>query len=426
MIKKKIVILGGGYGGIAAAKRLIKLIKPNEPIEIQLIEKNSHHTLMTQLHETACGRTRSHATQIPYSEIFKKVKHVKMHVSRDTIEQVDFSGKVLKSAKRAYSFDYLIVATGSRPEFFGVEGAEQCAFKLWSFKEAIVIREHIKDCFLLASKASAGEERRRLLTFAVAGGGFTGVEMAGELASFARKLCKQYDFSIQEVSLYLIEAAPTILNTLPEKNVKVATNYLEKLGVSILYNAGIRKVDFDQIYLNNGQQIPGSLIWSAGIKGNPCLLGSGASTDQRVRVETDAYLRSMNHDYVYCVGDAISLTYQDRRLPQIVENAMQSGETAAENIYAEIKGKEKKAYKPKFHGSMVSIGPFYGIARVGRFNLRWCFGTILKHLVNWHYHWLVGGLPLSGRYLKWQFIDKMEPALFSQEEGLAKQATQFF
>lgn len=426
MIKKKIVILGGGYGGIAAAKRLIRLIKPSDPLEIQIIERNSHHTLMTQLHETAGGRTSAQATRISYEEIFKKVKNTELTVIHDTIEKVDFQAKILKSENRTYSFDYLAVATGSRPEFFGVDGAEQCAFKLWSYKEAIVIREHIKDCFCLARGTSSGRERKKLLTFSVAGGGFTGVEMAGELASFVKKLCREYEIPREEVSLYLIEAAPSILNTLPEKLAKKASGYLEKLGVTILCNAGIQKVGFDSFSLNNGKEIEGSLIWSAGIKGNSCLQGSDASTDERIRLETNGYLQSVSYDYVYCVGDAISYTYKDKRLPQVVENALQSGRQAAENIYADFSGKEKKAYAPKFHGSMLSIGPFYGVARAGGISLKWCFGTVLKHLVNLHYHWMIGGVPLTSKYLKWQFADKVEPAVFSQEEGLSKQATQFF
>lgn len=426
MIKKKIVILGGGYGGIAAAKRLISLIKSSDPVEILLIEKNPYHTLMTQLHETAGGRTHSMATRISYEQIFRKVKNVEMRVICDTIEKVDFHNNVLKSADNCYPYDYLAVATGSRPEFFNIEGAEQYAFKLWSYKEAVVIREHMGDCFLLASKERSAEKRRRLLSFVIAGGGFTGVEIAGELASFTRRLSRKYEIPYREVSISLVEAAPSILTTLPEKSVATAVKYLEKMGVSIFCNAGIEKVEQEQIYLNTGRCLDGTLIWSAGIKGNPCVQGSGLNTDNRVRVETDAYLRAVSVENVYCIGDAISYIYQDRRMPQVVENARQSGQLAAENLYADMKGRDRKKYEPRFHGSMLSIGPFYGIARVGKMNLRWCFGTALKHLVNLHYHWSLGGLALAGQYLKWQFSEPVRALLFSSDEELEKQVTQFF
>lgn len=426
MIKKRIVILGGGYGGIAAAKKLISLVKSRDPVEIILIEKNPYHTLMTQLHETAGGRTNAMATRIPYERIFRNVKKVEMNVIHDTIEKVDFKNNVLISADNSYSYDYLAVATGSRPEFFGVEGAELCAFKLWSYKEAVVIREHVRDCFLLASKEQSGEKRKRLLSFVIAGGGFTGVEIAGELASFTRRLCRKYEIPRREVSISLVEAAPSILTTLPEKSVNTAVKYLEKLGVSIFCNSGIEKVTRDEIFLNTGRILEGSLIWSAGIKGNPCVQGSGISTDNRVRIETDEYLQAVSADNVYCIGDAVSCMYHDRRMPQVVENARQSGQVAAENIYADIKGRSKKKYEPKFHGSMLSIGPFYSIAKVGSLNLKWCLGTALKHLVNLHYHWALGGLALAGEYLKWQFADPIDALLFSNDEALDKQVTQFF
>ncbi len=426
MVKKKIVILGGGYAGISAAKTFLKLIKKNDPIEVTLIEKNKYHTLMTQLHETACGRTKGRATQISYDEIFKKVKNIELNIVFDTIDEINNLEKMVVGKKGNYEFDYLIIGTGSRPEFFEVEGAEKYSFKLWSFKEAAVIYEQIQDCFIRASRKETQGERSKLLTFSVAGGGFTGVEMIGELASFSRRLCKRYGINRHEVNLYLIEAAPSILNVLSPKEVKIATKYLNKLGVNILCNSGIKKVEYEKIYLDSGREIDGTLIWSAGIKGNPSISGKDISKDNRQRIRTNEYLMSIDHENIYSIGDAISYVNEGRGLPQIVENALQSGELVANNIYADIKGKKKNAYSPKFHGSMISIGPFYGIAKVGKINLCWYFATLLKHLVNVHYHWEIGGLVLTVKYVNWQFISKVEPIIFSQEKGLDKQPTQFF
>ncbi|GCF01713.1 hypothetical protein ZYGM_000041, partial [Zygosaccharomyces mellis] len=151
MSKNKILVLGAGYGGVRTAKKLAKKYKKNNDVEITLIDRNPYHTLMTELHEVAGGRVHPESVQ------------------------------VVKTTYGEYSYDYLVIGTGSEPAFFGVPGVKENGFTLWSFEDALKIRKHIQDMFAKASLERNAAKRKEMLTFIVAGSGFTGIEMAGEL-----------------------------------------------------------------------------------------------------------------------------------------------------------------------------------------------------------------------------------------------------
>jgi NADH dehydrogenase len=425
---KRILIIGGGYSGIAAAKALLKKTKNKGGYEILLAEKNRYHTLMTQLHEVAGRRIHPQDVQVRYDKIFRGKNSHRLEILQQDIVEIDFAEKRVTSRENiSYQYDYLVLATGSRPAFFQVENAAKNAFPLWSHKEAVIIAEKVADCFYLADKEPRGERRNDLLTFSVAGGGFTGVEMAGELSVYCKKMCKGYGIEADEVKINILEGAGTILGNLDRKSAKRAEKYLKQLGVQVRNGAVIRKVEEDKIHLQDGEVLPGTLIWSAGVKGNPTPGDGEAYWNKRERVEVNKYLQSRLHENVFCVGDNLSLEIQGKQMPQIVEHARQSGMCAGENVLALDQGKALKEYAPKFHGSMVSVGPVRAVASLGKIRLSSIFATALKHLVNLHYHWDIGGIPLAFRYLDAQFIRRFFPFLFSQKTGpLDKQPTQFY
>lgn len=425
METKKIVVLGGGYSGIAAAKAFQKKLGTSSYVEITLIEKNSYHTLLTELHEAAAGRVRPSALRISYDDIFKR-HSPNFAMIQDEILNIDFDAKELRSAAHCYSYDYLVIATGSRPEFFGIQGVEHYGFKLWSYKEAVVLRDHIQDCFYQASATDSRELRQTLLTFAVAGGGFTGVEMVGELSCYCKALCRKFAVPQEEVSIYLIEAMPSILGNLKSSIIRQAMKYLKKLGVEVLTNCSIQQTSGKKIFLSNDKVIEGTLIWTAGIKGNPYIQKADIDLDHRNRIKSNQFLQSIQHETVFCAGDTISYLYKDKPLPQIVENAMQSGEMAALNICHILEGKALQSYEPKFHGSMISIGPVYAVAMIGKTKVTGILATLLKHFVHGHYHFHIGGPMLAAEYLKEQFIVKyVDPVISKSSEALDKQVTQF-
>ncbi|HYW83026.1 MAG TPA: FAD-dependent oxidoreductase, partial [Spirochaetia bacterium] len=219
----RIVILGGGYGGVQAAKLLHRRLGGRRDIEITLIDARPFQTLMTELHEVACGRVEPESVLITYRKIFGATR---VAVVTDRIRTIDFEKKELVSDTARYSYDYLLIGVGAEPEDFGLPGVRENAFMLWSFDDAITLRQHIEEVFREAASERDAQKRSELLTFVVAGAGFTGIEVAGELKDQRRVMCRSYHIDESEVRIIVVEALGWILPNLPSKLQAKAKRYL--------------------------------------------------------------------------------------------------------------------------------------------------------------------------------------------------------
>ncbi|ERK32143.1 FAD-dependent oxidoreductase [Clostridium intestinale] len=401
--KKKILVLGAGYGGVHSAKKLAKKYKKNDDVEITLIDKNTFHTLMTELHEVAGGRVHKESVQVDLTKIFARTK---VNLVTDYIEKVDTDKKVVKTTHGSYEYDYLIVGTGSEPAFFGVPGVKENGFTLWSFEDALEIREHIQKMFEKASKERNAKARKKMLTFAVAGSGFTGIEMAGELIEWKTKLAKEYNVDESEVRLLVVEAMGTILNMLDRQQADKAEKYMAKKGVEVLKNSPIVEVTEDKIVLKDGTEIEtNTLIWTCGIQANAEVKEYGLETARAGRLQTNEYMQAVGKKDVFVVGD---LTYFEEEpgkgTPQIVEAAEQTANTAVSNIVASIENKEMTKFKSNYHGFMVSIGGKYGVANLAGIKLSGFLALFMKHMVNLYYLWGVNGINACYHYLNHEFF----------------------
>ena len=402
-MKKRILIVGGSYAGVKAGKTLHKIFKNNPEVEITLVDKNPFHTLMTELHEVAGHRTDEDSIKIDLRKIFRGRK---VRVVTDEITSCDFENKKLTGAAGVYEYDYLILAIGNESNFFGVEGAKDNAHTLWSFEDAVRLRDHIEEMFKRASYESDPEERKRLLTFAVCGGGFTGVEMVGELGEAKKHLSRKYDIDPSEVTIYSIEALDRILNMLKDDKLvrKVENKYFRKLGITLLKKSMIVKVDKDLFTLADGTVIPSyTLIWSAGIMCIEEAKDFSFDKGRSARICANEYMQALREGKpfpgVYVAGDCVFYEDEDGVLPQIVEAAEQSGHTAALNIGAEIIGTPLHRHKQKYHGFMVSVGSRRGVADVGFRTSGW-LAIFIKHFVNIYYQFLVAGFMQVMNYLR--------------------------
>lgn len=403
---KKIVILGAGYAGVHAAKLLSKKFKKNDNIEVTLIDKNTYHSLLTELHEVAGSRVEPESVQIDLKKIFNATK---VNLITDNVTGVDFKAQKLTSATESYSYDYLVMGTGSEPAFFNVPGCQENAFTLWSFDDAMKIREHVETMFLKARVEKNPEKRRQMLTFVVAGAGFTGIEAVGELMEWKTKLCRENYINESEVRLMVIEAMDNILTMLSDKMRGKAERYLNKKGVEVLKSSPIIGVDKDHIKLRGGDEIrTNTLIWTCGVQGKEDTAKLGLTMGKRNRVQTNEFMQSVDYKNVYLVGDNSYLEENGAALPQIVETALQTAETAVHNIAADIEQKEKKAHKSNYHGFMVSIGGRWGVAEVAGMKLTGFFAIAMKHLVNMHYLFGVGGFNVVWAYLLHEFFHMKE------------------
>lgn len=405
---KKVVVLGGGYAGVLTAKKLAKKFKKNKDVQITLIDKQSYHTMLTELHEVAAGRVNEESIRMDLKRIFAGRN---VDVVLDEITNIDFDKKVLTSKETTYEYDYLVMGTGCKPTFFGIPGSEH-AHQLWSYTDAVNLREHILNMFRQAALTSDKEKRRELLTFVTVGAGFTGVEMAGELGEWKDELCRSFHIDKEEVTLYVVDFAPKVLPMYPDKLVHKAERRLIKLGNQLVMNSAVSEIHADKVVLNKGEKVINTrtVIWAAGIEGSDIVDQAQVEKAGRGRIVTNGHLQAKDYADVYVVGDNIFYIPEgeERPVPQMVENAEHSAPVVAHNIAADIKGGEYKTYKPTFHGSMVCIGSRYGVAQVGMpgmwFNLSGFFAMASKHLINLVYFVQVLGFNKIWSYLMHEFF----------------------
>ncbi len=404
---KEIVIVGAGYAGISAARKLGKTFKNDADVKITLVDKHAYHTYMTELHEVAGGRVEANAVKYDLQRIFNKYK--KVQLVTDTVVGIDEATKTVQGESYSYHYDYLILAMGGEANDFGVAGVKENGFTLWSLAAAERIRAHIKECCAKAEHEPNQAKRRALLSFIVCGAGFTGVEMVGELIEWVPRLAKDYHLDEEEFSVHLVEAAPKILAMVTEKEQDKAMRYMTKVGIKVSTGDGIQAVNKHNVELASGKTIDSyTTIWTAGVQGNTEAKVFGLETGRANRLVADQYMEAKDHPGIYVVGDLVY--YEDpneggRPTPQIVQAAEQTGETAAHNIIADIKGTEKHAYKGKYDGFMVSIGSRYGVAfLMGKWHLTGFFAMLMKHLVNVLYFFTIRSFYYMWTYVRHEFF----------------------
>lgn len=418
MSTKRIVILGAGYGGLQAAKTLNKQLRKHDDVDIMLIDQNNYHTLLTELHEVAGNRVEPGGVRVSIEHV---LEYTKVKFVQDQIVRADLENRKLYSNDKEYDFDYLILGIGSEPAYFNIEGMEEHAFPLWSLSDAIRIHDHIINMFEQAAEEKDAEKRKEILTFVVGGGGFTGVEMMGELIEWTNTLRKKYDIPKEDIRLIQVEALSTLVPILDKKLIAKVEKYLKKKGVEVLTNSPITAVSPNSLTINNDKVIATrTVIWTGGVKAKSFVKDLGITLGARDRIVVNEYLQTKEYSYVYAIGDNMEFQDEDGKvLPPLVETAMQSADCAAYNVAADIKGKEKKKLEAKLHGVMVSVGSLFAVAQLsGMPLLSGLPAIIIKHLVNMHYLFGIGGLELVWEYMNHQFFQKSREYNWLMETGI--------
>jgi len=411
---KKIVIVGAGYSGVLTAKKLARKFKKTPDVSISVIDKNPFHTVLTELHEVAAGRVDEESIRISLHKVFAGRNISFIH---DTAESIDFSEKKVLGKNGTYDYDYIVISAGSKPTFFCTPGAEEHAYTLWSYDDAVKLKTRILDCFRRASTETDEQEKRKLLSFYVVGAGFTGVEMIGELAEYVPVLCDKFEIDRRLVTLCIVDILPRVVPNLPEKLSFKIQRRLEKMGVTLVLKHKVVALDESGIDLEYEgcctRHTAGTIIWVAGIESAEITAQAGQTlpNQKRGRIEADAYLRSVGDESVYITGDNLFYIPEGDTapVPQMVENCEQSADTVAHNLYCTVTGQgELEKYAPKFHGVMVCVGGRYGVARVGtekrQINLPSFFAMFVKHFINIVYFVQVLGWNKVASYLKHEFF----------------------
>src|SRR5215475_4115102 len=362
----RVVIVGGGFGGLEAAKKLAC-----ENVRLTVIDRTNYHLFQPLLYQVATAALSPADVAAPIRAILSKCKNVEVVLAE--VESVDVETRKVKTKDRVFDYDYLIVATGARHSYFGHDEWEKLAPGLKSLEDAIELRRRILLAFEFAEKTTDEAARTAAMTFVVIGGGPTGVEMAGAIAEISRyTLAKDFrHIDPSEARVILIEGASRLLAAYPPDLSESARKQLVELGVDVRTGARVTDITESGVQLD-GEFIPCRVkIWAAG--NNASFVGKTliAPVDRVGRVIVNDDLTIPGHPEVQVIGDLANFSHQTGDpLPGVSPVAMQQGRQAARNILRMIRGEKPKPFRYFDKGSMATIGRHTAVARVNLLHFR--------------------------------------------------------
>ncbi|WKZ46723.1 MAG: NAD(P)/FAD-dependent oxidoreductase [Anaerolineales bacterium] len=356
-----VVILGAGFGGLTAAKKL-----KNAPVRITLIDRNNYHLFQPLLYQVAIAALVPSQVAYPVRTIFRDQKNLAFQMGE--VNAIDLDARYIKMDGSVIAYDYLILAAGGRMNFFGVESVEKNALYIKDLKSALRTRNHLLSMFERASHEADADKRRAMLTFAIVGGGPTGVEVAGALAELiSHVMKKEYrELDVREARVVLLEAGNALIASYPDELRKATLKLLKKKNVDVMFGAKLTDFNGQRISLGDGTQLEtNTLIWTAGVQAAEVVESLEAARAGSGRVRTGATLQLPNHPEVYVIGDAAYLEDESKHpLPMLSTVAIQQGNVAAENIRRAIKGQVQRPFHYKDPGLLATIGRNAAVARI--------------------------------------------------------------
>ncbi len=384
-MRPRAVIVGAGFGGLAAAKRLA-----NQPVDVTLIDQRNYHLFQPLLYQVATAALSPADIAWPIRGIFARTPNVRVVLG--TVEGVDLEGREVIAGPLRLPYDYLILATGSYHSYFGRDEWAMQAPGLKRIIDATEIRKRILLAFERAEVGMSDEEQRRQLTFVVIGGGPTGVELAGAIAELARYTLSRDFRNIDPgaARIILVEAGDRLLKAFPEALSAYAKQKLERLGVEVRLKHRVAVKGDEGVCLGDRLIPAASVIWAAGVTVPNLKDWLLAETDRTGRVVVEPDLSLSNHQNVFVVGDAASIAWRkDVSVPGIAPAAKQSGRYAADVILAAVHGNEKPApFRYRHRGNLATIGRHAAIADFGRVKLTGGLAWWLWGLA--HIYFLIG------------------------------------
>jgi NADH dehydrogenase len=379
-----VVILGCGFGGLAAAKAFART-----DVRITLLDRENHHLFQPLLYQVATAGLASVAIAAPIRHIFRRQTNVTTLLAE--ARAVDLGAKrIVLDDGAAIAYDYLIVATGATHSYFGHDEWARFAPGLKTLDDAMEIRRRILLAYERAERATEPAAQRRLLDFVVVGGGATGVELAGTLAEIARHTLRDEFRRIDSRTAHvtLIEATERVLPTYPPDLSEKARRQLERLGVEVRTSTRVTRIDDDGVWLGDQRLAAGTVVWAAGIAASPLARTLGVPLDRAGRVAVAPDLSVPDHPEVFVIGDLATVTSDGKPVPGIAPAAKQMGRRAARNVLARIAGRSTQRFRYIDYGSLATIGRNSGIAVIGPFKFwglpAWLFWLFI------HIYFLIG------------------------------------
>jgi NADH dehydrogenase len=360
--RARIVIVGGGFAGIAAARALRRA-----HAEIILIDQRNHHIFQPLLYQVATAVLSPAEIAAPIRQLEAKQRNLTVVLAEVT--NIDLNSRTVEAncsgvGALKFSFDYLVVAIGMRPSYFGHDDFAQYAPGLKNLNDAETIRTKILSAFELAEETDDDSERLRQMTFVLVGGGATGVELAASIAQMITVTLRGNFRHIDPAKskIVLLEGGDRILPTFAETLSKKATKRLQKLGVSVRTGVKVEKVDGEGVIAGGQRIATATVLWTAGVAASPIAKTLGAKTDRAGRVFVDPCLNVPNVPNVFVVGDAASITQKGRPVPGVAQAAIQQGRYVGRLISQRIKGRQpKRPFNYFDKGNMAVVGKNFAV-----------------------------------------------------------------
>lgn len=377
----KVLILGGGFAGLNAAKSL-----GGSQLDVWVIDKTNHHLFQPLLYQVASAALSPADIAVPIREILSE--HQNITVLMGQVERIDKEKRevILKNGDH-FNYDYLIVALGARHSYFGRDEWEQFAPGLKTLSDALTVRERILLSFEKAERCDSISEAKKYLNFVIIGGGPTGVEMAGAIAEIAYEtMLKNFRrIDTTKTKIYLVEGSPHILPVYPEKLSEKAKGYLEHFGVTVITGKRVTNVTKEGVTAENVFIPAENILWAAGNQASPVLATLGVELDRQGRVQVGPDLSVPGHPEIFVIGDAAcAMDRKGKPLPALAPVAVQQGRYVAQVVRKRLSPEDRPPFRYLDKGTMATIGKTKAIGMIGKFQfsgffawLGWCFVHIL-------------------------------------------------
>lgn len=372
MARKQVVVIGAGFGGLAVVRGLRRV-----DVDVVLLDRHNYHLFTPLLYEVGTALLDPSEIAYPLRGILRSVRNLDLRVA--TVTGIDLEGQHILTEAGDISYDLLVVAAGSVNNFFGNHGAELNSFALKDLGEALAMRNAILARFEQAWLAEDPEERRRLTTFVVIGGGPTGVEFAGALHELVYLVLRR-DFpglDINQVQIRLVEAAPHVLGAFSPSLRAYAARALQRKGVEVVLDAPVAAIREGEVELRDGRTIPaGLVIWAAGVKPSPLTAMLGVDLTRTGRVPVEPTLQLPGHPEVFVIGDVAEVLHEGKALPPLAGVALQEGRAVARNIVALTQGRTPRPFRYFDRGTMATLGRNQAVVDIRGLRLRGFIGWV--------------------------------------------------
>lgn len=380
-MKKKVVIIGAGFGGVSMAKHL-----RNKNLDVLVLDQNNYHNFQPLMYQIASGALEPHSIAYPIRRIFRKYKNLRFRMAN--VEKIDHVNHQLETNIGLFTYDYLIIATGSTTNYFSFEPVKDKLLTLKSIPDALNIRSFLFQNLEKALRNNLKDESlEEIMSIAVVGGGPAGIEMAGALAEMKKHVIPrdfpEIDTSMMHINLY--QSSPKLLKTMSAEASEESLTFLKELGVNVHLNSRVINYKEDHLFLKDGSSFKtDTVIWTAGVKG---AVVAGLPENVIVggnRIAVDEYNQVQGLKDIFAIGDVACAATKEhpRGLPGLAPVAQQQGEHLAKNILNVVKGKSLNKFVYKDKGSMATIGRKRAVVDLPKYNFQGSFAWFVWMFVH--------------------------------------------